>query len=415
MIKKKIDFFVHPPLLKAYLDGKRYTVSYGGRGSGKSFQMGFLTILFAIQNPGSRILCVRGTQNKISESSLQILKDVIEFIGYESYFEQSEHTLECSNGSNFLFYGAKNYHSFKSLQGIDLVFVDEATELSKAAWEILTPTIRNDNSRFLISFNPELIDDWVYERFVIDNDDEVSNTVIMNYPDNPYFPKVLKVEMLADKKRNYTMYLHKWMGELLVDNENALFDFNDIKRLSDDEMNNMQGKWLEVFEKLVVSVDPSTTNNENSDACGIVVIGKYHNQDRYCVIRDETKVGRPSEWSKISIDLYHKYDAQLLVYEGNQGGLIVEDLIRLQDKSIRFKKVHAKNGKTIRAESVQSLYEQGKVDHFINLGPLENEMITWSGKKGQPSPNRMDALVWGLKVLSGRGGTKMGTGVRSLY
>src|SRR6056297_2011347 len=98
----------------------RYKVVYGGRGSSKSMGIGIGIIKYAIDNPGSKILCVRGTQTKISDSSLQILKDVISMMSLDEYFDSSEHQLQCKNGSSFLFYGAKSYQQFKSLQGISL-------------------------------------------------------------------------------------------------------------------------------------------------------------------------------------------------------------------------------------------------------------------------------------------------------
>jgi len=149
-----VDFFINEKLLDAWNQKKRYTVAHGGRGSGKSLQFGALAVIHAISNPGSRILCVRGFMNKISESSLQVLKDVIEMMKLDSYFNITENTLSCKNGSEFLFYGGKSYQSFKSLQGVDICWVDEATELSAEAWKFLTPTIRSDDSKFLISFNP---------------------------------------------------------------------------------------------------------------------------------------------------------------------------------------------------------------------------------------------------------------------
>ena len=402
MIRKlcmDIEFYIHPTILEGYEKNLRYTVAYGGRGSGKSFQFGALCIIYALQNPGSRILCVRGTQSKISESSLQILKDVIDMMCIADFFEITEHTLECNNGSKFLFYGAKNYNSFKSLQGIDLVFVDEATELSGKAWEALIPTIRSDDSKFLVSFNPELESDWCYENFIL-NQHPRAYVTKLNFPDNPYFPKVLRDEMEYDKSRSIKKYLHIWEGELVQETEGALWNTEMISHIPDEEMANLLLTEFEYMERIVVSVDPSITSKSTSDACGIVVAGKYANKDEYLIIDDITKIASPNEWSGLAIAAYDKYKADRIVAEVNQGGDMVKTIIKNKRPDVAYKGVHASRGKTMRAEPIADLYEEGKVKHFKRLPTLEYEMVTYTGDKKDKSPNALDAMVWALTELN---------------
>ena len=389
----EVNFYINKKILSAWNKNKRYTVAYSGRGTGKSLQFAALCIIYAIQNPGSRILCVRGTQNKISESSLQTLKDVIEMLEYSSYFEITEHTLTCNNGSDFLFYGAKSYQSFKSIQGVSLVWVDEATELSEPAWDVLTPTIREDDSRFLISFNPELEDDWVYKEFVLQDRPDAA-VVRLLVEDNPYFPEVLKRDLEYDRETNTLKYLHVWEGELVQASEGALWNKNMIKYPSREEFNTLDYN----FDKIVVAIDPSITSNKNSDACGIIVACK--DKDDYIILDDATEVMSPDAWASKAIALYEKWSADYIVYESNQGGDMVRTIINQKNPFIKCVSVHASRGKILRAEPIAQLYEQGKVMHLKHFKQLEYEMVTYTGDKKDKSPNSLDAMVWALTNLS---------------
>ena len=351
-------------------------------------QFAALCLLYAIKHPDSRILSVRGTQNKISESSLQTLKDVIYMMGIEQYFIITENTLRCVNGSEFLFYGAKSYHSFKSLQGINLCWVDEATELSEAAWNMLTPTVRADESRFLISFNPEKEDDWVYENFVLKTHPNAA-VIKLNIADNPYFPSVLKEELEDDKLRNYLKYLHIWEGELIKNVEGALWNIDLIKNTNTIPKD---------FDKIVVAVDPSVTDKITSDACGLIVAAK--DADLYYILDDSSSIMSPQTWAEKAVKLYHKYDADHIVAESNQGGDLISTVIHSIDSSIRVVLVHASRGKIARAEPILALYEQKLVWHYNSFKDLETEMLYFTGSKTDKSPNHLDAMVWALTDLS---------------
>lgn len=394
-----MDFYINDKLLNSYNQNKRYTVAFGGRSSGKSLQFGALSIIYAINNPKSRILCVRGTQNKISESSLQVLKDVIDMMGVAQYFDISEHTLSAKNGSEFLFYGAKTYQSFKSLQGINLVWVDEATEVSWQAWDVLIPTIREANSRFLISFNPTKATDYVYDTFIEHTHPEAS-VIELQYTDNPFFPEVLQVEMEYDRRTNHAKYLHIWEGELITAVEGALWNLDMIHHVSDAEAKELIDSDYSELEKIVVSIDPSTTSKATSDACGLVVVGKYIGRNHYIVIDDLTAIMSPATWAKKAIMLYDKYKANYIVAEANQGGKMIKTILRSIREDLPYKDVYAKKGKILRAEPVAALYEQGKVDHLHAYTNLEYEMTTYTGASSDASPNSLDALVYAVLELA---------------
>lgn len=395
----EIDFFIHERIMSVCSEGLRYAVAHGGRGSGKSIQMGAKCLLYAMQNPDDKVLCVRGTQNKISESSLQVLKDVILMMGISDFFIETEHTLKCKNGTDFLFYGAKNPTTFKSVQGIGLCWIDEATELTERAWDLLIPTVRNEDSQFLVSFNPEYETDHCYQMFIADPLPNASVCEI-NFWDNPFFPNVLKSDMEIEKKRNYSKYLHVWEGQLIQEVEGALWSNEMIDYIDKEELQDLINSGFNGLQRIVVSVDPATTDKVTSDACGIVVVGKYANQDKYIVLEELSRISSPNQWSDIAIKAYDKYNADRIVAETNQGGDMVETIIKNKRRDIAYKGVRASKGKIARAEPIASLYEEGKVVHADRMTGLEFEMVTYTGEKNEKSPNSLDALVWGLSELA---------------
>jgi predicted phage terminase large subunit-like protein len=389
---REVTFWLHEKINLAWQGGKKYVVCHSGRGASKSTGFGGLCIGFALQNPGSRVLCIRGTQNKISESSLQILKDDITLMGLWDRFESSENQLCATNGAEFLFYGAKAYESFRSLQRIGLVWIDEANELSEDAWDVLIPTIRpflpgDPEPRFLIGYNPRYKHDPVHKMFVVNQHPE-AEVFEISYNDNPYFPETLRRDMEYCKATNYAKYLHIWEGQLRNETVGALWKYADFR----------YGAIPESLHKIVVAVDPSGTSGPEANACGIIAVGKFG--DNYTVIEDQTGIMSPLEWASTAINTYRRLRANAIIYEDNFGGDMVATIIRQIDKGIPIKAVHASRGKILRAEPIKVLYEQGLVTHAKPFPDLEYEMTTYTGEKGQSSPNRLDALVWGLTELS---------------
>ncbi len=160
------------------------------------------------------------------------------------------------------------------------------------------------------------------------------------------------------------------------------------------------------LDRIIVAVDPPVTGKSTSDACGIVVAGAVTQgpvQDwRAYVLADCTiEAASPTRWAKAAIRAMEQYGASRLVAEVNQGGDLVEQVIRQVDPLVPVKAVHASRGKVARAEPVAALYEQDRVFHLRGLGPLEDQMsqMTAQGFEGKGSPDRVDALVWALTEL----------------
>lgn len=163
---------------------------------------------------------------------------------------------------------------------------------------------------------------------------------------------------------------------------------------------------LPAMDRIVVAVDPPVSGTATSDACGIIVAGvvaKGPVQDWKAYVLEDASVqgASPMGWAEAAVAAMRRWDAERLVAEVNQGGNLVEQVVRQVDPLVSFKEVYASKGKSARAEPVAALYEQGRVHHYTGLGALEDEMcqLTVHGFEGKGSPDRTDALVWALTEL----------------
>ncbi|NCH76691.1 PBSX family phage terminase large subunit [Cronobacter sakazakii] len=170
-----------------------------------------------------RFLCARELQNSISDSVIRLLDDTITREGYAAEFEVQRASIRhLITGSEFMFYGIKNNPTkIKSLEGIDICWVEEAEAVSKESWDILIPTIRKPGSEIWVSYNPKNILDDTHQRFVINPPDDIC-LLTVNYTDNPWFPDVLRLEMEECKRKDYDLYLHIWEGEPVADSDMAI-------------------------------------------------------------------------------------------------------------------------------------------------------------------------------------------------
>ncbi len=159
-------------------------------------------------------------------------------------------------------------------------------------------------------------------------------------------------------------------------------------------------------KRIVVAVDPPVTGHSTSDACGIVVVGAITDGPpqnwRAVVLEDASVTGAsPDQWARAAIAALHRHGADRLVAEVNQGGDLVEGVIRTIDPLVPYRAVRASKNKAVRAEPVAALYEQGRVAHLRHMAALEEQMcqMTPQGFMGKGSPDRVDALVWALTDL----------------
>lgn len=200
----------------------RYKCLYGGRGGAKSWGIARALIIMAAQRP-LRILCAREMQNSIQDSVLRLLADQINELGLSGSFEVQKTTILGVNGSEFIFAGLRhNVDSLKSKEGIDIVWVEEAQNVSAYSWDKLIPTIRKEGSEIWISFNPELETDETYQRFVVSPPTGAAVAKI-GWQDNPWFPAVLRQEMEDLKVRSPDAWLNVWEGHCRQTLDGAIY------------------------------------------------------------------------------------------------------------------------------------------------------------------------------------------------
>lgn len=209
-VKAKARF---PAKLKCLFDPAkaRYRVLYGGRGGSKSWNIARALLLKGCEQT-TRVLCAREFQTSIKDSVHKLLVDQIANLGIEAHYEVTDRTIRGVNGTEFIFVGIKNNtNNVKSIEGIDIAWVEEAQSVSPNSWNVLIPTIRKADSEIWISFNPELPTDETWKRFVI-NPPENSVIQKINWSDNPWFPEVLDLERRALQGRDTEAYNNVWEG-----------------------------------------------------------------------------------------------------------------------------------------------------------------------------------------------------------
>lgn len=187
-------------------------------------------------------------------------------------------------------------------------------------------------------------------------------------------------------------------------------------KLLDDNPNALWSRvWLDEYRiknapemyKVIVAIDPSVSDPketaENNAECGIVVVGeakvKGEDEPHYFVIEDLSIMARPLGWARKAVSGYKVHMADRIIAEKNNGGEMVKDNLHNVDSKVPVSLVWASRGKHTRAEPVSSLYEQGRVHHVGTFDELEDQLCEW--EPGMKSPDRLDAVVWGISWLAG--------------
>ncbi|MCC0016628.1 MAG: DNA-packaging protein [Rhodobiaceae bacterium] len=185
-------------------------------------------------------------------------------------------------------------------------------------------------------------------------------------------------------------------GELIDDRPDTLFpravvDANRVAKPPDD------------LRRIVVAVDPPASSSTLADACGIVAAGADGFGNAYVLEDASVQGASPAAWARRAIGLYRRLHADRIVAEVNQGGEMVEAVLRQVDADVPVRRVRATRGKWLRAEPVAALYEQGRVRHAGTFAELEDEMADFGpdGLSDGRSPDRLDALVWAITALIG--------------
>lgn len=270
----------------------------------------------------------------------------------------------------------------------DLAWADELAAWRYVdAWDQLMLGLRiGEHPRVVVTTTPRPVE--VIRRLVSTHDGSVVVTRGSTYENVKNLAPAFMDEMLR-RYEGTTLGRQELHAEVLDDLEGALWHRNQL-----DELRAVKAPDL---KRIVVAVDPATTSKADSAETGIVVAGIGVDGKGY-VLDDLSRRGSPGEWAHAVVVAYHRYNADRIVIEANQGGDMVRHTIATVDKNVPIKLVHASRGKRTRAEPVAALYEQGRVHHVGMFAQLEDQLCGWVPDIGE-SPDRLDALVWALTEL----------------
>jgi len=201
-----------PQALAGLMKPARYKVTYGGRGGGKSFTIASWLDIYGVKRP-IRVLCAREYQVSIRDSVHRLLADRIAALGLSQFYTVTQTSIIGTNGTEFIFKGLHhNAQEIKSMEGVDICWVEEASSVSAESWDVLIPTIRKPGSEIWLSFNPLSPDDATWTRFV-KNPPPGAWVQKVLYSDNPWFPAVLDEERRHLQEIDPELYQHVWLGE----------------------------------------------------------------------------------------------------------------------------------------------------------------------------------------------------------
>jgi len=235
-----------PKAFKPLDEPHRYKIMYGGRGSAKSWTVARKLLLKCVEKP-TRILCTRELQKSIKQSVHKLLSDQIHAMGLSGFFDIQQQGIFGKNGSEFIFMGVKhNPYEIKSTEGIDICWIEEAESLTEMSWDIIDPTIRKEEydesgkliweSEIWCTYNTRFKFDYLHQKFVINTPPENALVLKVNHQDNPYFPNVLKEQMIQMKGIDYEKYLHIWEGQLKMLAEGAIFGRQAVQTKKDGRL-----------------------------------------------------------------------------------------------------------------------------------------------------------------------------------
>jgi phage terminase large subunit len=213
-------------LIKARIRGL-----HGGRASSKSWEFAGRAAQIG-QEYKTRFLCVRRFQNKIKESVYTLIKNQIEHFNFGGYLKLASE-IRHDNGTEFVFYGIeRNLDEIKSFEGADVLWVEEAHNLTKAQWEILEPTIRKEGSEIWLSWNGRFINDFIWQRFIV-NPPKDSIIRWINYDENPFLSKTMLKTINELKEEDPERHEHIYLGKPLSDEDQVIIKRSWLEAATD--------------------------------------------------------------------------------------------------------------------------------------------------------------------------------------
>lgn len=310
-------------------------------------------------------------------------------------YKPSLRKLVWPNGATAHLYNAVEPDQLRGPQH-DASWCDELAKwrYAQATWDQLQFGMRlGENPRSIITTTPRPIP--VIREILADERTVTTRGSTKDNKDNLAEPFLKQIELRYGGTRLGRQELE---GEILNDIPGALWTRSSIDLAREYEVPENLGK-------IIVGVDPAGSSGEDADENGIVVVGIAKDKDnveRGYVLEDLSLQGTPEEWASKAVHAYRKWDADKIVAEKNNGGEMVESVIKAVDRTVPVQLVHASRGKYVRAEPISTLYEQGRIHHVGRHDKLEDQMCLFSpdmNREEMGSPDRVDALVWGFTIL----------------
>ena len=380
--------------------------------SGKTAILVYTVLVRALKAPGSRHLILRlrfnhAKQSLVYDTIPKIAK--LAFPGLEMKLSKVDWFYTLPNGSEIWIGGLDDGERVEKILGNEYatIYFNESSQLDWKAIGIVKTRLAMKCpgliNKLYFDCNPPNKRHWTYKLWIQKQQPD-DNTPLktpdlyacmrMNPTDNAQnlAENYIEQSLISLSERDRKRFL---MGEFGDDAEGALFKYADIAKnrvVTAPEM-----------RQVVVGCDPAVTSNDGSNNTGIVVAGvsRIMGEDHYYVLDDATISGTPASWAREAINCFDRNEANLIIGEVNQGGDLIEANLRAIRPLIPYEAVRATRGKAIRAEPVATACEKGRL-HFVGEFPeLENELTSWAPASGEPSPDRMDALVWAIKHLMG--------------
>ena len=370
-----------------------------GRGWGKTLTGAFDAMLYALNNPEVRVAVIVPTFGDLKRVAFGGVSGIMNFLpqacllkgrgqGYSSTMQE----IRLYNGSIIQGFAATEPDRLRGPQ-FHRAWCDEI-----ASWQypetfdqLMFGLRLGTNPKCVITTTPKPND---ITRNLVKRD----NTVVTKGTtfDNVANLAPAAIQQLKEKYEGTRLGRQELYAEVLDDLEGALWSYSSIEnqRITKEQMPNMQ--------RIVVAIDPAVTSGDFSDETGIVVVGTGED-GKFYVLEDASLKASPDRWATTAIEYFYKYEADRIIAEVNNGGDLVEKVVRTVDRSVPYSAVRASRGKLVRAEPVAALYEQEKVHHVGEFKILEDQLISYT-VSSRKSPDRLDALVWAITELSQRSG-----------
>lgn len=369
-----------------------------GRGWGKT-RTGAEWVRDRVENQGAkRIALVGATAADVRDTMIEGPSGLLACCPpwNRPHYEPSKRRVTWPNGAVAIAYSADEPNRLRGPQH-DSAWCDElaAWRFLQEAWDMLMFGLRmGEHPQCVITTTPRPLK--LLKEIIADPGTVITRGSLYENADNlaPSF-----VKKTIAKYKGTRLGRQEISGELLDDVPGALW----TRKMIDDcrwhpDPQQAVSKQLPPMLRMVVAIDPAVTSGEESDDTGIIVAGLGYDYHGY-VWSDLTCHVSPLEWAQVAVNGYEQHQADSVVGEVNNGGDLVETVVRTVAPLIPFKQVHASRGKRVRAEPIAALYEQGRIHHLGNFSELEDEMCNFVPDALMKSPDRMDALVWAFTEL----------------